>query len=261
MNARALFFVMLVIACQRHEVVTGETLPDTRRRFAMGGGVQWYGMPEPQTYVHAPPPNRTVDYRAVPLTPWSSECSFPFHHCGHVYRTEFRERTVVPELDRVGRIAYMSSFSNGATLVYAAPLGAWPRHTSRMFVQAGDVIPTRHGWARVVELRAALDESYDDDVVTLDYVNPDVTEPPWLLYVTSTGICSLGDMQLAITEAWHGVAEVAMNVEGHETRTLVSKGDTLETPVGYFPVLDVVDGREPGPLGWVTIDTRSVSGQ
>jgi hypothetical protein len=162
----------------------------------------------------------------------------------------------LPRRDRLGKLLVIhevESMIYDATITFAAPRSAaYAVHDSTMRVHRGDIIPTPHGQARVVQVYRSFVDGDDDGRVRLELFERFASESPELLYVSSGAPSNLDGLPITLIAASGGLADVVVRRGTTETLYHVKKGDKIDT----FPVVEVVDGRVPdAELGWVTIDT------
>jgi hypothetical protein len=190
-------------------------------------------------------------------TPWEHECDEPRAVCGDVHYREFIDRTK-PERgrDRLGTLLtthFVESMIYDATIMFAAPPSAsYADHDAQMRVHRGDVIPTPHGRARVVQIYRSFVEHDDDGRVRLRFLDPLATYKPWLLHVSSGAPSHLDGEALELVRAASGEADIVTETAA---ALHLKKDDVFKTKRGAYKVVEVVDGRIEGALGWVTLDT------
>jgi hypothetical protein len=190
-------------------------------------------------------------------TKFEAECDERFAVCGDVHYVEYLARLPsLPHRDRLGKLLAVhrvESMIYDATITFPSPRNpAYAVHDSTMRVHRGDIIPTPHGPARVVQVYRSFSDGDDDGRVRLHFFDRFASASPELLYVSSGAPSSLDGGLITLIAATGGAADVVFQRGVTETLFHVRKGDTI----GTFPVVEVVDGRAPdAELGWVTIDT------
>ena len=191
-----------------------------------------------------------------------NECDGRLAPCGHVRTVEFIARhDDLPARDRMGRVRELHEVSKGmfaATISFSPPnTPKWANHTSSMLVEAGDVIPTPRGRARVVAVVPPTKLHVTDDAdVVLRFLEPFAEYKPNLVFVSSGAASEIAGQKITLIRAQGGVAEIAyanVGVAFDSGRRV--RGDVVHGGRGgQYPVIEVVDGRVPGPRGWITVD-------
>jgi hypothetical protein len=195
---------------------------------------------------------------SVESRPWAYDCEGDArpYRCGHIRTIDFLARAGSRGEDDVGCLLWWGrqpgATKRTAIVEFNTPSESdWLPHTSRMRVGAGDIIPTPRGRALVGEVRWPTGPDYDDASVTLHYLDTP-PDPPYLFHVGSGAFSQLGSQEIAVWGVSAGTADVVL-LTRHDRQELKVRLDEF---VGPFQVVQVVNGSDPGALGWITLDTR-----
>jgi hypothetical protein len=188
-------------------------------------------------------------------SPWDKECDERFAVCGSVHYPEFIGRTNAKGLDAMEKLLalhFVESQIYDATIELPAPKNpAYADHDAQMRVHRGDIIPTPRGRARVVQIYPPTQNGTDDGYVRFRLLDAFAFENSRLLFVSSGGPSQLDGEALTLVRADGNEADLV-----HSGASLhVKKGDRIKTARGSYPIIEIVNGKIDGALGWVTIDT------